>query len=75
MAKFKIGDKVRVRMDLATGINYGIDTFVSSMEKYRGELVTIADYNFGLYSIEEDGGRWNWTDEMFEPVQENTHAD
>ncbi|MGN1340513.1 MAG: hypothetical protein ACI4WS_09490 [Oscillospiraceae bacterium] len=72
MNKYKIGDKVRVRKDLEARKIYGTNGFSKSMEKYRGKVVTIFGFNpfcTREYKIREDDGDWNWTDEMFEPVQ------
>ena len=72
--RYKVGDKVIVRKDLVVDDEYGIDLqgaqcyFVPAMAKYRGEPVTIrrSDCSNNLcYGIEEDGGVWAWTDDMF----------
>lgn len=69
--KYKVGDKVKVRRDLVNGKSYG--TYFFYMDKWEGEVVTISDVNSckNFYSIEEDKGKWAWTDEMFEDVSEN----
>lgn len=70
--KYKIGDKVRVRDDLRleevykmdNGTDY--DSVVFEMLKLKGKEVTILTYtDSSKYLISEDGGCWNWTDEMF----------
>lgn len=76
MAKFNVGDKLRViskeTMRSHNGAYYmsGSTTgedILTSMTKYCGEVVTVSEYTTnGTYSIEEDGKNWNWTDEMFE---------
>ena len=67
------GDKVIVREDLVALRSYrfhGFDSdviFVSSMSKYKGQTVTIKSQprpGHG-YHIKEDGGLWNWSDDMF----------
>lgn len=72
--RYKVGDKVIVRKDLVVDDEYGIDLegaqcyFVHEMAKYRGKPVTIrrSDCSNNLrYGIEEDGGVWSWTDDMF----------
>ena len=72
-AKFKVGDKVRVRNDLIQYERYGSNSFTGSMEKFKGETVTIAETNVGWscneYHIFEDNQYWNWTDEMFENIK------
>ena len=64
---YKVGDKVRVKKDLEELKKYGGTVFVSCMDELRGKLVTIAECLdwFNAYKIKEDGGNYNWTDEMF----------
>ena len=76
MARFGVGDKVTVRslknLKKTLSEDYdGLHTskgvyFIPSMEKYCGKTVTITEVHSCGYRIEEDGGRYNWTDEMFE---------
>jgi hypothetical protein len=76
MARFNVGDKVTVRSlknmkKEFTEDSDGLCTtsgiyFVSDMNKYCGKTVTIAGVHKAGYRIKEDGGHWNWTDEMFE---------
>lgn len=70
--KYKIGDKVRVRDDLRSEEVYKMDNgtdyddVVFGMLKFKGKEVTISTYTYNnKYLISEDGGCWNWTDEMF----------
>ena len=70
--KYKIGDKVRVKDNLEVGKMYFMsnmpefDSVEREMLKFKGKEVTISSYTGdGKYIIEEDGGVWNWTDEMF----------
>lgn len=74
--RYKVGDKVIVRKDLVVEDWYGIDLdgvkclFVSEMDFLKGETVTITYVDIGIlgdirYNIEEDGGKWWWTDDMF----------
>lgn len=70
MAKFNVGDQVRVKEDLVTGSFYNENTlFVSGMEQYKGKIVTIdlVDHD-GTYRIKEDGGEWWYADDMLEPI-------
>ena len=72
--KYKVGDKVRVRKDLKVDKVYkGYVFFVPEMKKYLGKTVTISGFagNYG-YFIEEDDEEWNWTDEMFEGIENIT---
>ena len=68
--KYKVGDKVRVRIDLVVGRIYGAETFVSDMENLKGKQVTIKGFYDNKYLIEEDDAIWFWTDEMLSPVEE-----
>ena len=63
--KYKPGDKVRVRDDLVDGKIYDHKVlFVSSMERFRGQVVTIKDVPFvDGYRIEE--GLFKWSESMF----------
>lgn len=66
--KFKVGDKVRVREDLALFKSYDCGwMFVEKMAQYRGEVVTIRTASVRGYHIEEDGGVCGWGEDMFEP--------
>lgn len=67
MAKYKVGDKVRVRSDLEIGKMYEGETFVGSMEVMKGGIVTIDSISsFGRYRIKEFG--YTWTDKMLESI-------
>ena len=66
----KVGDKVRVRKNLRIYEVYGGQSFVDSMEQYKGEIVTIERIIRPTeYEIREDNGHWIWTKEMFENKQ------
>ena len=70
MARYKVGDRVRVRDDLQFYRRYymndGIhkDSFVPGMESMCGKFVTIESTINYKYQIVENS--MNWTDEMFE---------
>ena len=73
--KYKVGDKVKVRKDLVENKSYGINTFVDTMAKFKGKVVTISEITSeteGEYHIEEDGESYFWTAEMLEPVEDIT---
>lgn len=80
--KYKVGDKVRIREDLVSGENYGVAIAVNNMTDMGGSVVTIEsfvttgrdDKALGYY-IEEDPKSYLWTDEMFEPVEEELTAE
>ena len=63
--KYKVGDKVLVREDLAADNWYGNEIVVSGMTCLKGKIVTINKVQYDKYEIEEDDKIWNWTDEMF----------
>lgn len=62
--RYKIGDKVRIRKDLLIGCEYDNINFASTMARFRGKIVTIADTLGGGYEIQEDGRQHYWTDRM-----------
>lgn len=71
--RYKVGDKVRVRQDLAVGENYGGYFFSRGMEEFKGKILTIENVVCDCYFIEEDkfGFKYSWTGEMLEPVITN----
>ncbi|APH20880.1 TPA: hypothetical protein ACXDAY_002191 [Clostridium botulinum] len=69
--KFKVGDRVRVRTDLEDGHHYGGWAYVCSMDKFKGESVTIKKCCVDSYKIREGEISYNWSDEMLEPIQED----
>lgn len=67
---FLPGKRFRVISNLTSLERYNGITAVSSMLKYAGQYVTIAEITRGnkntcAIKIEEDGRWWNWSDEMF----------
>ena len=74
--KYKVGDKVRVRTDLTEDERYGGIFVTDEMADMRGMTVTIEDANEKSgYGIKEDPDEYMWTDEMFEPVDEELTAE
>lgn len=72
--KYKVGDKVRVRRDLKERMGYGCQRFTDAMKKQMGKIVTISNVvDDRYYYIKEDN--YNWTDEMFEPVEDELTAE
>lgn len=69
---YKVGDKVRVKDGLAIDGKYGKCYFVGAMKKYSGQIATITDINNSYYMLDIDNGSWNWTEEMFSPVNEES---
>lgn len=72
--KYKVGDKVRVKKNLLSDTSYGKHTFISEMERFRGENATITQAYNDTYQIDIDNAEWYWSGEMLEPV-EFTKAD
>ncbi|MGO5053552.1 hypothetical protein ACTQ6A_13785 [Lachnospiraceae bacterium LCP25S3_G4] len=76
--EYKVGDKVMVREDLEVNAQYskhGIG-FACQMRDFLGKTVEIIRVRPSMsYAIKEDGGNWNWTDEMFAGLAEATYMD
>ena len=75
--RYKVGDKVKVRKDLAVDKDYDGYAFVSSMEEFKGKIVTIESVDGDHYHIEEDKFefKFGWVDEMLEPIKVVTNWD
>lgn len=69
IAKYKIGDKVRIKSNLIRGYSYGVNRFVKEMEEHRGKIMTIDSINGYEYKLKDT--YWTWTSEMFDPYIEN----
>lgn len=75
MAKYKVGDKVRVIINGELYKTYwmegksGRNSMVESMLKFGGKVVTITKASDTGYSVSECPG-WGWVDEMFEGLAE-----
>jgi hypothetical protein len=75
MAKYKIGDKIKIREDLEGYKYYGGIYCNSDMAERAGEIVTITDiimYNafssqaYQTYKISDDEDEYLWSAEMFD---------
>lgn len=67
MAKYKIGDKVKIKEDLKGGERYNDVYCNDEMAKLAGEIVTIEDVDAdGDYHIEEDMFCYWWSEKMFD---------
>lgn len=68
MARYNVGDMVRVRHDLTNNTAYNGVYAVDNMERFSGKMVKIAeiidDPTRDMYYIENS--RWIWTNSMFE---------
>ena len=66
--KYKVGDKVRVRIDLVPCEKYGSLTFLDgSMSKCAGQICTIKEVLSGKkYHVSENP--FGWSEEMLEPA-------
>lgn len=65
MKKYERGDKLRVRTDLVVGKRYGNDVmFHYSMEKLKGQIITVLWAGNTLFTIE--GSENNWSPDMVE---------
>lgn len=79
---YKPGDKVIVRADLVPEVFYYSDDgtdcndVIPEMLEFLGEEVTIKTRAENKsYHIEEDNGKWYWTDEMFIPCKDIEESD
>ena len=78
--RYKVGDKVLVKSldwyyqnrDRMEQVDCGNACFIRSMIKLCEKKVTISSVipTLEVYRIKEDGGTFNWTDEMFEGLVE-----
>lgn len=75
MAKYKIGDKVKIREDLKGYKYYGGIYCNSDMAERAGEIVTITDtiiykafssQAYQTYKISDDEDEYLWSEEMFD---------
>ena len=63
--KYKKGDKVRVRCDLNTDMEY----VYKGMLKYKGQELVIYNVYFNEYRVKSNS--WKWTDDMLEPLHKD----
>lgn len=66
MAKYKVGDVVRIRPDLSTGQNYDPVGINNAMCEYKGREATITFVGSHFYNLDIDMETWRWIDSMFE---------
>lgn len=71
--RYKVGDRLRVRKDLAVGDIYGGSIFTWRMYTLLGKIVKISEVYTGFYVIDDpDYELCDWTDDMFEPITKLT---
>ena len=64
---FKVGDKAKVRNNLKAGVSFNGVCFVSSMERYKGEIHEIKEVSPSNHTYRLKGCNfWCFTDEMLE---------
>lgn len=73
--KYKVGDRVKIRADLAPyEVMYGADFVVKDMLPFLGCTATLTacvpEYEGQLFFLDVDTGEWCWTPEMFEGLAE-----
>lgn len=68
MAKYKVGDVVRIRSDLSTRQNYDPVGINDAMCLYKGCEAIITSVESHFYKLDIDMQVWYWIDSMFEEV-------
>lgn len=73
VARYNVGDIVKVKEDLKMNEIYGEYYVASDMLKFSGRKVTIKSVEYDSYRILESG--FYWTDEMFEETIKTEEID
>lgn len=70
--KFKVGDKVRLKENLVAGNKYGRITFISNMNRFKGEIGIINVVKFNSYTVvfNNDPFQFIYDGAMLEPAYE-----
>ena len=72
---YNIGDKIRINHDLKASDDDYLITVADDMIEYRDEIAIIKyvcrTLDFPYYYIDVDHQGWAWTEDMFEPVDED----
>lgn len=68
--KFKVGDKVRVKTGLVSGICYDGVYLTYGMMKLGGKILTVEQAEAGGYYRLNDGCGYCWTESTLEPIKE-----
>ncbi|MBE9387862.1 hypothetical protein [Vagococcus salmoninarum] len=62
----KVGDKLKVKSNLAVGQKCGITHVISDMVKFADQEVTVGYVGPNYIHIYEDEGNWYWDLKMFD---------
>ena len=73
--RFDVGEVVVVRDDLKVGDRYGAWKFTDSNSKFSGDIVTIEKYYDDRTIKLEESNINNWTEEMFETLEDKEERD
>ena len=73
--KYKVGDKVRVRKDLISGTWFRDCLVTRDMCEMGGKEALIKMVRSRSYLLSTKGTDWSWTDEMLEPVPDDSPDD
>lgn len=65
MAKYRVGDRVKVRPDLKPCVWYGSNMATKDMCEAGGQIVTISQVEGEGDEYKIEGFNYHWTDEMF----------
>ena len=71
-AKYKVGDKVKVREDLRVDSMHSGCWFILPMKNFIGKTLTIKTVGPSYYEVTEN--KFFWGEEMFESLVESTNA-
>lgn len=76
MPKFKIGDIIKIREDIADR-EFGSPGVTYEMRYKAGHVYRITEFapNRLWYKVNESGNRWNWSDEMIVPSSEEEYRE
>lgn len=85
MARYKVGDKVRLidnfeqgriyymrGLSNRPGVSVTIKLSLEERMKLAGKIVTIGGYRNDRYQLKEDTMNWLWSDDMFENSKQLT---
>ncbi len=73
--KFKVGDKVRIRKDLVSGTWFRDCIVTRDMCEMGGKEAVIRMARGSSYFLSTKGTQWAWTDDMLEPVPDDSPDD